>query len=74
MGLGAFFLENSMSFVLNLVPFTPDPYTTADFLKNALQFQVEYRSGYGRWVENGSVIMILQKGNADWHWFSHTYL
>jgi len=44
---------------------TPNPESTAIFLKNALNFQIEYRSSYGWWVENGSVTIILQAGNAN---------
>jgi len=55
-----------MQFAIATYLSTPNPETTAHFLKDALHFQVEYRSGYGWWVENGSVTMILQKGNADY--------
>jgi hypothetical protein len=44
---------------------TANPENTASFLKDALNFQIEYRPGYGWWVENGSVTIILQAGNAN---------
>jgi len=40
----------------------PNPEAGAVFLKDALGFQVEYRLGYGWWVENGSIVLILQEG------------
>jgi len=42
----------------------PDPKATADFLKDALTFQAEYKDGYGWWLENGAITIILEQGNT----------
>ena len=44
---------------------TADSKITAKFLKDALNFYIEYRSGYGWWVENGAITIILQEGSAN---------
>ena len=41
-----------------------NPEAAARFLEAALNFKVEYKSGYGWWAENGAISIILQKGDS----------
>jgi len=49
-----------MHFAIATRLYVPNPEAAAQCLKNHLGFQIEYRTAYGWWAENGSVAVILQ--------------
>jgi len=54
-----------MQFAIATYAHLPKPKLAAFFLKDVLGFHIEFKEGYGWWVENGSIALILQEGTGS---------